>query len=209
MRYTDFMRAVRVFTVLAGLTLAARPLPAAPPEDLPTYCRSTYPNVQAQVRCLYTEKAAQDRAARTRAAVAPEAWSGCEGSSASWTAMDSCLSNVAAIAPSSAGGSAALRGGGEAPRADQGATAAAPGGSGGVPDGDAAVSPETATPPSTVILGPQDGPAATAAEPSRPTPPVTEAEAERHLKAVLERSGEPRGRCTKKQYGGGWVTVCE
>src|SRR4030095_11648904 len=39
--------------------------------------------------------------------------------------------------------------------------------------------------------------------------PVTEAEAERPLKAVLERSGEPRARCTKKQYGGGWVTVCE
>jgi hypothetical protein len=211
------MRAVVVSIVVAGVALAARPLSAAPPQDLPTYCRSVNPNMQAQVRCLYTEKAAQSRAASTRASVQPDAWSRCEGTSASWTAMESCLANARASA-STPGGGAAPAGGGEQARPDQGGTAAAPSGGAAAPGSTAAVPPaeSAATPPaavtgtpSTVILGPRGGAASAAAEANRPTRPVTEAEAERHLKGVLERSGDPQARCTKKQYGAGWVTVCE
>jgi hypothetical protein len=75
----------------------------------------------------------------------------------------------------------------------------------------AATAPSSAGPgtPSTIILGPQGGAATASTEPNRVTRPVTEAEADRHLKGVLERSGDSQARCTKKQYAGGWVTVCE
>jgi hypothetical protein len=59
-----------------------------------------------------------------------------------------------------------------------------------------------------VILGPQPG-VATGADADRVTRPVSEAEAERQLQGVLERSGIAAERCTKKQYGPGWVIVCE
>ena len=167
------MRVPIVSIVVAGLMVAARPLFAAPPDDLSAYCRATHGAVQFQVRCLYTEKAAKERLASTRASVTPDAWSRCESSSASWGAMESCLQ------PAAAGGATTSVGGG--------ATGS----------------------PSTVILGPQGGSTAAAAEPNRVSRPVSEAEAERHLKGVLERSGEPQARCTKKQYSGGWVTVCE
>ena len=217
MRYTGRMRAVIVSTVVGALTLAARPLAAAPPEDLPTYCRATNSNMQAQVRCLYTEKAAQDRAGRTRAGVVPEAWTRCESSSASWTAMDVCLANTRAGIAAPAAGGAPPRATGAETQPDQGGTATAPSREGQAPAGTAlAPPPAAATPPSavtgtpsTVILGPRGGAASPASEPNRPTRPVTEAEAERHLKGVLERSGDAQARCTKKQYGGGWVTVCE
>jgi len=208
------MRVSIVSIVVTGLMVAARPLFAAPPDDLSAYCRATHGAVQFQVRCLYTEKAAKERLASTRASVTPDAWSRCESSSGSWGAMESCLqSGTAGGAATSVGGSAS----GE-PRADEGArpeatgTAAAPPApaSAGAP-ASAATSPSPPAPgsPSTVILGPQGGSTASAAEPNRVTRPVTEAEAERHLKGVLERSGESQARCTKKQYSGGWVTVCE
>jgi hypothetical protein len=180
---------------------------AMPPDDLATYCRATYGAVQHQVRCLYTERAARERLGRRQAAVDPEAWSQCQGSAGSWTAMESCVAQPAAGA-----GTASGAGGGQAQR-------------GGAPDGAAATAgartPAQATPspaagqppivsgsPSTVILGPRQGGTA-AAEANRPTRSVSEAEAERQLKGVLERSGESSARCTKKQYGPGWVTVCE
>ena len=41
-------------------------------------------------------------------------------------------------------------------------------------------------------------------------PPATPAEeADRHLRGVLEREGATDAKCTKKQYGSSWVTVCE
>ena len=206
------MRSLIVSIVVTALVLTARPLFAAPADDLAAYCRSTHAAVQFQVRCIYTEKAAQGRLASTRANVAPDAWSRCESSSASWTAMESCL------------GMAAPRGGGMTPggggtgeaRADDGArpeatgTASAPASPATAP-ASAATSPSPAATgsPSTVILGPQGGSTASAAEPNRVTRPVPQDEAERHLKGVLERAGEPQARCTKKQYSGGWVTVCE
>jgi hypothetical protein len=64
------------------------------------------------------------------------------------------------------------------------------------------------TPGSTVILGPQAG-APSAAVENRPTRPISEADAERHLRSVLERAGTPAAQCTKKQYGPGWVIICE
>ena len=216
MRYTGFMRAELVLVAVAGLTLAARPLLAAPPADLPTYCRSTQPTMQAQVRCLYTEKAAQDRAAGVRAAVTPDAWGRCESSSASWTAMESCLANARAGVAPSAGGTVASPSGGGDTRPDPPGTAAVPSGDTDAPGATAAAPPVAATPPpavtgtpSTVILGPQGGAASAVSEPARPTRPVTEAEAERHLKGVLERSGDSQAQCTKKEYKGGWVTVCQ
>ena len=39
--------------------------------------------------------------------------------------------------------------------------------------------------------------------------PQTAEDADRYLRGVLERSGDPKAKCTKKQYGTGWVSVCE
>jgi len=63
--------------------------------------------------------------------------------------------------------------------------------------------------PSTTILGPQPGATPTAPEPERPSRPISEEEADKQVRDVLQRTGEPAARCTKKQYGTGWVTVCE
>jgi hypothetical protein len=211
------MRVLSVSIVVASLVLTVRPLFAAPAEDLPAYCRATNAAVQFQVRCIYTEKGALGRAASMRPNVPPDTWSRCEGNSASWTEMEACL---AAAAPrggamTSTGGSA----GGEA-RVDDGArpdaagtagtgTAAAPASGATAPSAVPSPAAAEAGSPSTVILGPQEGSTASAPEPNRVTRPVPQDEAERHLKGVLERSGETEARCTKKPYNGGWVTVCE
>lgn len=200
--------------VVSAMSLAARPVTAAPAADITTYCRSTNPSMQAQVRCLFTERSAQDRATRARASAPPDAWARCERSSASWADLENCLGQARAPggATTSVGGGAAPSGGSEREqtRPQQGgepppsATATAP------PPADAAAPPTASAPaPSTIILGPQGGAASASPEPNRVTRPVTEAEAERHLKDVLERSGAPAARCTKKQYSGGWVTVCD
>jgi hypothetical protein len=207
------MRALLVsLAVLSSLSVVAPRVMAGPPADITAYCRATQPSTQAQVRCLFSERGAQDRATRARASAAPDAWARCESGSASWTDMASCLGQAGSVTTSVGGGGAAAPGAGERDEAkiEQGgdtassATAAAPEPS------------ETATPrsaiapsPSTVILGPRGTAASAASEPNRVTRPVTEAEAERHLKGVLERSGEPTARCTKTQYSGGWVTVCD
>jgi hypothetical protein len=89
---------------------------------------------------------------------------------------------------------------------------AAPGATAATPEPSEPAAPASSTivpSPSTVILGPRGTAASAASEPNRVTRPVTEAEAERHLKGVLERTGEPAARCTKTQYSGGWVTVCD
>jgi len=38
---------------------------------------------------------------------------------------------------------------------------------------------------------------------------ITAEDVDRHLRGVLEREGVTGAKCTKKQYGAGWVTVCE
>jgi hypothetical protein len=45
--------------------------------------------------------------------------------------------------------------------------------------------------------------------PGPPKPPISAAEADQQLKGVLERDGAQGSKCTKKQYGTGWATVCE
>lgn len=42
-----------------------------------------------------------------------------------------------------------------------------------------------------------------------PPAPISEADADRNAARALERAGESAAKCTKKQYGTGWVTVCE
>ena len=207
------MRALIVSLVLLGALVMARPVAAAPPQDLPTYCRGAYPQMQAQVRCLYTEKGAQDRLTNVRASVAPDAWARCESGSTTWSQMESCLGQGGAR-----GGATTSVGGQAAPSAESTTQpdqtgAAAPPDTAATPDAppaEAATPPSAVTStPSTVILGPRGSAASAATEPGRATRPVTEAEADRHLQGVLERSGDPAARCTKKQYGGGWLTVCE
>ena len=92
---------------------------------------------------------------------------------------------------------------------------------GGLPPDDARGAPGTAAPPapappatasgsgSTIILGPQANPALSAPPENRPTRPISEAEADRQLRNILERTGESAARCTKRQYGPGWVILCE
>jgi hypothetical protein len=62
---------------------------------------------------------------------------------------------------------------------------------------------------SPVVLGPQIRPATLPPERERPPRPISEADAERHLRGILERVGYPTAQCTKKQYGPGWVSICQ
>ena len=39
--------------------------------------------------------------------------------------------------------------------------------------------------------------------------PITDDEATRHLRGVLERAGEAGAQCQRKPYGPGWVAVSE
>jgi hypothetical protein len=81
-----------------------------------------------------------------------------------------------------------------------------PAGSSGLP---APASATDAPVPPAVEPGPQAQLDPAAAEPERPTRPISEEDAERQLRAVLERMGYPRARCTKTQYGPGWASICE
>jgi hypothetical protein len=91
---------------------------------------------------------------------------------------------------------------------------------GGPTSEEARGAPGTAAPPapppatasgsgSTIILGPQANPTLAAPPENRPTRPVSEAEADRQLRNILERTGGSAARCTKRQYGPGWVIVCD
>jgi hypothetical protein len=209
------MRAVVAWLVAAvsGLALLT-PVAAAPPEDVAAYCRAVYPQVQFQVRCLNIEHAAAERVSQSAAGADREAFNRCMTASPSWAAMESCL------APSARGAAAGGVGGvisPTAPGADPGsvrsqdatrlpADAGAP----------AAAAPSAPAPgavgapaPSTTVLGPQAGPAGAPLETERPTRPIPEADADRHLRGVLERAGHPAAHCTKKQYGPGWVIICQ
>jgi hypothetical protein len=201
------MRRLIVSLVAIGAGLVALgSAGAAPPDDLAAYCRATYGAVQHQVRCLYTERAARERLGRRQVAVDPETWSQCQGRAGSWTAVENCVAQPAAGGAGPAGGAG---GGQEQRRGAADSAAVTPGARTPTP---ATPSPAGSQPPvvtgspSTVILGPRQ---AGTVEANRPMRAVSEAEAERQLKGVLERSGESSARCTKKQYGPGWVTVCE
>jgi hypothetical protein len=70
-----------------------------------------------------------------------------------------------------------------------------------------------ATPPLGASVQPRPDPGAagreSAPEQNRPARPISEADAERHLRGILERVGIPTAQCTKKQYGPGWVSICQ
>ena len=223
------MKTVAVALVVVGSALAsAAPTIALPPEDLAAYCRAVYPQIPFQVRCMSLERASQDRIAAARSAVEKTTWDRCHAGSASWSAMENCLAQPAtasAPAPGAvvppAGGGASEPADDRSEPADDRAEARRPDGeAGGAPaPGEARTAPGApATPPppaasasgsgSTIILGPQANPALTAPPDNRPSRPVSEAEADRQLRNVLERTGETSARCTKRQYGPGWVIVC-
>lgn len=208
-------------TVVAGLIatvslLAPLPGAAAPPEDVAAYCRATYPQVQFQVRCLNVEYAAAARVSRASAGADPGVFNHCLSVTASWASMEACLAEAARGVPVAAGGigggvstgtpvvsPGALRPDGDgAPAADplRGTASAPP----------LAPTPEAAGAPlpSTTILGPRPG-APLAAPAPRPSQPIPEADADRHLRGILERTGTLAAQCRKKQYGPGWVTICE
>jgi hypothetical protein len=204
--------ALAAIVLLGGLSSAA----AAPPEDIAAYCRTIHPQVPFQVRCLNLENAAAARVGRIGPGPDPEGWNRCRNDAPSWSAMEQCLaeSTTAATAPASgAAGAAAAPGG--AVKGDRPAEPAP-----GAPAGAAAPAapPPVAAPPappapagnvppsSTVILGPRPTPPAPA-ERERQTRAISEEDADRQLRSVLERN--PSARCEKKQYGPGWVITCE
>jgi hypothetical protein len=222
------MKTVAVVLVVVASALGwSAPIVAQPPEDLASYCRATYPQVPFQIRCMSLERASQDRVAAARSAIDPTTWSGCQSGSASWSAMESCLAQPAATGSPAPGGSVVPPAAGASEPADDqarrqpadgGAPASGAPGSGAPASGEARSTPGApATPPapatasgsgSTIILGPQPNPVLSAPE-NRPTRPISEAEADRQLQNILERTGETSARCTKRQYGPGWVIVCD
>ena len=213
--------AVALVVVASAVALAA-PTIALPPEDLAAYCRAVYPQIPFQVRCMSLERASQDRIAAARSAVDKTTWDRCHAGSASWSAMESCLAQPATASAPAPGSVIPPAGGGASEPPDDRAEARRQGGEGGgaPASGEARTAPgasATAPPPavsasgsgSTIILGPQANPALTAPPDNRPSRPVSEAEADRQLRNVLERTGETSARCTKRQYGPGWVIVCD
>ena len=217
------MRTVTVALVVAASALgSAAPTLALPPEDLATYCRATYPQVPFQIRCMSLERASQQRLAAARAKIDQTTWDRCHGASASWSSMEACLAQPASASTPAPGAVVGPGTGGASEPADDRADAGRQSGEGGgapssgearsVPGAPAAPpsSPATASgSPSTIILGPQSNPALAAPPDNRPTRPISEAEADRQLRSILERTGETAARCTKRQYGPGWVIVCD
>ncbi len=209
------MRVVGAWLVAAvwGLALLT-PVAAAPPEDITAYCRALSPQVQFQVRCLNVENAAADRVSRSAAGADRDAFDRCLTVSRSWAALDSCLAQSARGAPAGGvGGVVSPTAPDAAPGAGRPSDAARPpADTAGTPAaGSPAVVPEAvgAPPASTIVLGPQTGPAASPVESERPPRPIPEADADRHLRGVLERAGTPAAKCTKKQYWPGWVIICQ
>jgi hypothetical protein len=206
------MRAVVAWLVAAVSVLALlAPGAAAPPDDVATHCRTTYPQLQLQVRCLNIEYAAAERVSRSLGGIESEMFDRCHAASNSWTVMEVCLAqSLVAGAPAGAAGVVPSN----VPSRDSSARPAA---AGGAPVATAA--PLPALPAPFTLPGAQDPAAPTTAaldpqlvppiEPERPTVPISEADAERHLRSVLERVGYRSAQCTKKQYGPGWVSVCQ
>jgi hypothetical protein len=218
LRYTGHLMrtVVALFVATVSLLAPVAPTAATPPEDVAAFCRATYPQLPFQIRCLNVENAAAERVSRAAAGADRETFNGCLGVSPSWAAMESCLAQSAR--GGSTGAAPGLAGAAPSPGAEPGAEGAGPG---APPPGprEAAAAPPPATPgapgapggppSSTVVLGPQAGVPAAAPVENRPTRTITEADAERHLRGVLERTGNPAAQCTKKQYGPGWVIICE
>lgn len=205
------MRAVLASLVATGSLLALlAPTAAAPPGDVAAYCRATYPQVQFQVRCLDVEHAAAARVSRASVGANPDIFNRCLGSTTSWVTMEACLAQAARIADptgtmtrTSVPGLGPNLGGSPDPA---GGTADPLRGAALVPTlAPAAGSADALTPSS--LLGPRPG-MPLSAPIQRPSIPIPEADADRQLRAVLERTGISATQCTKTQYGPGWVTIC-
>jgi hypothetical protein len=200
------MRTVVAFLVAAVSGIA--PLErggAAPPEDIAAQCRASFPQVPLQVRCSYLEHAAAQRVTSAASSGDSDLFSRCLAASQSWSAMENCLAGSARTSVSVAGRPPVST---RSPRApgDAGAPPASPEVAG--PPADAAPTPDAVDAPSSTPGLPAAAPTAVV-EPERPTRPISEADAERQLRAVLERVGYPWARCIKKQYGPGWASICE
>jgi hypothetical protein len=212
------MRAVAA--VLAAIVLLGGPAPAgaAPPGDIAAYCRTIHPQVPFQVRCLNLENAAAARVGALRPSHDPENWARCQSSAPSWSAMEQCLAapaRAASTPPAGAGGAGSAPGGAGPVES---AAPPAPGTPAGASTPPASTPAPVAAPPappapagnvppsSTVILGPRPTPTPSS-ERERQTRAISEADADRQLRSVLERN--PSARCEKKQYGPGWVITCE
>jgi hypothetical protein len=207
------MRAVvAALFAVSGLLVLQPPAGASPPDDIAAYCRTLHPQMPFQVRCLNVENAAAARVGRIGPGLDPEGWNRCRATSPSWSGMEQCLANAARAA--TGGGAAGSTGPMQRPPAPEGAPAA-PTAEGAAPSPapppvatvPPPAAPAPAVPPSsTVILGPQPGPAQPG-ERNRQTRHISEEDADRQLRSVRERN--PSARCTKKQYGPGWVITCE
>jgi hypothetical protein len=205
-----------MLAAVAGVLLSSV-VGATPPEDVAAYCRAVYPQVQFQVRCLNVENGAADRVSRVAAGADRDIFNGCLAISPSWAAMESCLTQVArGGAPGGVGGVVAPLGAGREPAGARPDALAPPGSVAGVSPDQSPANPSAAPPsgiPGALLpqpgLGAQPGLPAIAVEPERPTRPIPEADADRLLRSVLERAGTPFARCSKKQYGPGWVIICE
>jgi hypothetical protein len=199
------MRAV-VAGLVATVSLLALPAPAAaaPPEDVAAYCRAAYPQVSVQVRCLSVEHAAAARVSQASASADPEILDRCLSDTTSWAAMEACLAQSARLADP--GGAMTST---PPPTAEP--DLSGPGREGG----------DTLAPPLVATRGSSGAPSPSTSTPGRgpglpslapiepPSRPIPEADADRHLRAILERTGTSVAQCRKKQYGPGWVTICD
>jgi hypothetical protein len=217
MRYTAAMRAVVASLFVAALLLGPVPAGSSPPDDIAAYCRAQHPQIPFQVRCLNVENAAAARVGRVGPGPDPEGWTRCRATTPSWSAMEQCMAESARAAAARGDAGAAAGAAGATGPTERPPTAGVPrpdgGGAPSAPPPVATTPPAPATPPppavpgsSTVILGPQATPTSPA-ERDRQTRPISEADADRQLRSVLERN--PSAKCTKKQYGPGWVISCE
>jgi hypothetical protein len=211
LRYTGLLMRTAVAWPVATVSMLAllAPAAAAPPTDIAAYCRATYPQVSFQLRCLNVENAAAARVARAAEAADRIVFDGCLDASPSWVVMESCLAQASPGGPGSPAPAVTglVPSPGVTPAESRpGRGVASPGAAGGTVEAPALEPTTGASSPSTVILGPR---VAAPLEPDRPARPISEADAERHLRGILERVGMPTARCTKKQYGPGWVSICE
>jgi len=208
LRYTGgLMRTVVASSIATVFQLALlAPAAAVPPTDLAAHCSAVHPEMQFQMRCLDVEYAAAGRVDRASAGAHREEFDRCLGASSSWSAMENCLAHYAhgepsvRVPPASPSPSSTVDIAGRQPPA---ATSTAPAETAAAAPSPARPGAGEASAPSTVVSSSAGPP-----EPERPTLPIPEADADRHLRGLLERVGMPAARCTKKQYGPGWVSIC-
>ena len=209
LRYTGgLMRTVVASSIGTVFQLALlAPAAAVPPTDLAAHCSAVHPEMQFQVRCLDVEYAAAGRVDLASAGAHRDVFDRCLGASSSWSAMENCLAHYAHGEPSVGVPTASPsppstvdRAGPQPPAA---ATSTAPAEAAAAAPSPAPPGAGEASAPSTVVSPPEGPP-----QHERPTPPIPEADADRHLRGLLERVGLPAARCTKKQYGPGWVSIC-